>query len=1532
MSIWKYMPRWIKNRRVSSLKKRMIQNPTTSTWLLLVDLVSTEGAFSWIDDLMLPQNVRADGITNNTSPALWKFLIDVCSQNQRHIYLLSQFNAVYLLGAASSSKLGGLESYHYRFLIECFLISYKIRALIGDIGAVSITGTDSDREEMERIVDRINVAMNAVGVKLQQNRLVRDVAIGIVLDIQARNRIEPERAAQSLEVIEILTVEEFRRGMVNIFRFIAQNNHDELSKTIFLLHQATLQNAFVERPQIGTLTDLLTYVVRYDLEFSVANDAIRKGLMSLESWQIAPDYLRQLLLAGIEAHLYGHVASTQAQTWDKWLYESRLARRRIDMSSPIVESAFLEAFRTGKIKSLARAEYDYLLECYRASFASEMGSFPTSESRAALPLLLELTAIAHVLGPDDSYAEILQQWSHQAIQPPRALIDMNDEEADTAPISGVGSPHRMEITYLEEVGAATPTRIICAGTTADPALNSRIFTNLFAAALACESEPTLLTVNGCVLSLNPEPSLFDQNLVELRSIAVGPAGPVEPTVDTVNLGMTSEDAMLFVRGVFEKYQENTGLINVSHWETHVSNELDRRIAKAFESLRSDPFELDLSDLLPYEPGTVVAVPMLHRDSNGSVVALAIEMPYSVLGAETVYRLLQTARGVYLHELVTTARIRLDEASRARTDYEQRWRRWNQLSEEDKQQKDRSIPSYTISLEVDYVTGQHTKLEQPVEMSHREYMDTMLPALFINARTGVQRWAHIVNHIEKINQPQGLADTLTFKVLADAMLREATLPIEHTDFQSRYREWVDICRVPVWAVIQRSAEEHGFTWQELAADHVVFNARQLSNPDRVVIEPWLLIDLYQSTIQIDPEQGTMRVIQTQPRPTLQDELRSGETLGIADTRDLYSSFCDWFGAFIGYPDPPLLRLEQMEQHMAEDRRLYLCVQIERAKTILIYGDPKEAIALLNREVQDDQAPIYFWLAVAQIQIAVAQIVEAANSQLEVERNVRAERITAFSWAFRLVVERAWDLDLGDLYRELTVLRAYIQPTAWSLLERVRRTETRSPLRNYTPQIGLPAQFESDAFVQIDAWIGAHFELSQEDRLHISAYISSLRSIEFVKLAEAMESAARGLSFGGKISVESRRHLDQLRQRYAAVGIVEDMILGRIDELEKEIAKVNQRNPKNVLERLSNLAVRGRRKSANLGSPADRIDLNLGNIGSPKDNRIYQNVLEGMVKCASEVLATNRTLRDLFAVEPLNQWSQYVRDDAFSINSRALTVIDFLRSRKDRASDTNGLVLFLNILGDQKQKGDQCINTLRDLADSLEKLLSAAGSTDQALQRSLAISNQLVNSRTSAKSKFYSDEEYDVWDVAAIKSRLHTLSELLVEESLRLSDGFPILGFDQEYALLSTTVELRWHRGFADVLARLAEVPLMYGYIRDFEIEVSASSFPIAGGRLWAEITAYGDVDVYLNHESVARIVPAPGLNAQAVADAVNLAGEESNAFDDPISFHAFLGDIPIKTRAIVADPQVQMFMENQHVLIPLIARYGLPGENMLLWPE
>jgi hypothetical protein len=220
--------------------------------------------------------------------------------------------------------------------------------------------------------------------------------------------------------------------------------------------------------------------------FVLKSTSVRTALFNMMLKE-ANDQNQGRLISIVEDYLFHRRRATSSRDWKLWITSCRLNRRLVDTRNRVTSEAILDVYRAGMLEGLSEEDYEYLLSCYLASYATILAGSP-ADRRQMLPILIESASIAQLFDIDKTTFDILQRWLIYTQSRPHSLASMSDEEAISAPIRGIGSPSGVNITYYYTSAGEQPIQLSFAGTTGDPTLNRHLFSCLFAMALACDSE------------------------------------------------------------------------------------------------------------------------------------------------------------------------------------------------------------------------------------------------------------------------------------------------------------------------------------------------------------------------------------------------------------------------------------------------------------------------------------------------------------------------------------------------------------------------------------------------------------------------------------------------------------------------------------------------------------------------------------------------------------------------------------------------------------------------------------------------------------------------------------------------------------------------------------------------------------------------------------------------------------------------------------------------------------------------------------
>lgn len=241
---------------------------------------------------------------------------------------------------------------------------------------------------------------------------------------------------------------------------------------------------------------LLAYIkllIDHDILVCMDDKAVRDAFFSMDGWKLH-GMCGEYLFVAVQQYLFKNCRSDHKTLWHRWVHNCRLADRQIGVALPNVATALRQAHTQGFLRDLPEEDRRYMLMQYKVAYASILGDSDDMSDPGLLAALLNFATVLHEIGVDDSSSKFLRRVSKNAIASPRSLAGLTDAEALDAPECGIGSPHRIGMTIYHDPGTNAPVRITGAGTTADATLTARAFTNVFAAALSCNAEPTLVTL------------------------------------------------------------------------------------------------------------------------------------------------------------------------------------------------------------------------------------------------------------------------------------------------------------------------------------------------------------------------------------------------------------------------------------------------------------------------------------------------------------------------------------------------------------------------------------------------------------------------------------------------------------------------------------------------------------------------------------------------------------------------------------------------------------------------------------------------------------------------------------------------------------------------------------------------------------------------------------------------------------------------------------------------------------------------------
>jgi hypothetical protein len=237
-------------------------------------------------------------------------------------------------------------------------------------------------------------------------------------------------------------------------------------------------------------------------------------------------------------------------------------------------------------------------------------------------------------------------------------------------------------------------------------------------------------------------------------------------------------------------------------------------------------------------------------------------------------------------------------------------------------------------------------------------------------------------------------------------------------------------------------------------------------------------------------------------------------------------------------------------------------------------------------------------------------------------------------------------------------------------------------------------------------------------------------------------------------------------------------------------------------------------------------------------------------------------------------------------------------------------------------------LGDLRTELEEIEEEIG-----LAEALKCSRALVAGAPEARAQTRPKQEVDSWAVASVKSRLHALSEIVAGDAMKeAAIAAEEYQHDALTMLVPLIVDLRWSRGYKSGLTRLLKIPPPQKQLRDFQCKEVSPPCPVMDGLLSAEQDGPDRVLVQLDGNPAILIGHIGSSEMQTVLDSVNDYGRLGVPNSGGLSLLERIGDIPIRSQTEDFSELATALFRNREALIPLVARLGMPGDELLLPDE
>ena len=194
--------------------------------------------------------------------------------------------------------------------------------------------------------------------------------------------------------------------------------------------------------------------------------------------------------------------------------------------------------------------------------------------------------------------------------------------------------------------------------------------------------------------------------------------------------------------------------------------------------------------------------------------------------------------------------------------------------------------------------------------------------------------------------------------------------------------------------------------------------------------------------------------------------------------------------------------------------------------------------------------------------------------------------------------------------------------------------------------------------------------------------------------------------------------------------------------------------------------------------------------------------------------------------------------------------------------------------------------------------------------------------------------DALAMPIIKRKLHVSSEIIAQDAATSAaiavKSYPL---DTLTLFVPLMVDLRWRRAYAVALKRILKVPETTKQIGDYSCVESNDLSRTTGGMLSAELRLQNQVIIKVDGDSVATVFNVTGKEATSIVDSVNRHGRLGLGQDASLSLFERIKAIEVSTidRA-ETDHVADELYRQRDTLIPLLARWGMPGSSWLLPQE
>ena len=928
-------------------------------------------------------------------------------------------------------------------------------------------------------------------------------------------------------------------------------------------------HAFLSEPSFPALRRILQSIGPGDFAFDVLPEDLRDRLFNLD-WKASSDQLipseREFLFATLDEYLLNPASRASRRDWQSWIKMSRLAGRLIEVNRPLLASGILKAKREGKITDLPRDDADYLWTCYLRAYGELLDRSSPADHQLMLPVVLEFTALAQLLGPTEYSSRVLRRWTEHARLRPRGLANVNEPESFDAPIRGVGSPNGVGVTLYHDRHQSTPVRIAFAGITADRSLNAHMLASFFSAGLASDSERSFITAAGGFLHLGPGGATASAPDIGVTlHAAIGPDGnPIETEAGISTLGMTPDEAFDLVEESFERFKNGTGLAGVMHWSVADADALEARVRDAFSEVDRPTRRIKSDPGHSQECCVIHVMPLLHRNEEGMIEPVRIPVPFGVLAPDAVLELTRNARQSYMGQLIADGRRREAVASDMHKRADEKVKEWAAKSPAGKDAACKAHPVVQITHTFNFDLGISTPVVPPDEIPRATYEEVNRPAFRDSAAEYATKFGKLCEKLETLNRGNGHADRLTFRLLVDAAIRRTPLPIPGSQFEADYARWSGHVAGPVWGVIEEWAGRRPYPAELLAADSVMFIPKLSEDEKSVWIEPHVAIDLHNFEITVDATQGVMYVLPGGRPVALKDRMVRSSTHGITDPTSLYQRFKEWSETRLNVLATRASAEKRWRQELIREKRFAGLLLLRQGKRLLAAEEFDRSIAAFAQARRADLAPVYFWGAVAH----QCQFLRQWHPRSDGTRTENRESILRLiKLAANALIDSASGTSAGSAAAGLWTSHLEVPiPVSRPMATSAKPTDAQDPPSEdpigFSPPVAPEARFFwnqllacDPRFVEglmtgdrnLDELESASLGITADEDERLEGATHALCALDFLALAERMKTVARALPFAGLPSDRLRAELEAVVKGVRAMPFEDPPAKNQIEEL-------------------------------------------------------------------------------------------------------------------------------------------------------------------------------------------------------------------------------------------------------------------------------------------------------------------------------------------------------------------------------------------------